>query len=93
LSVFTTLEAAVAPGGKAQVFDLELLEHPLHSFEDDVSEGGEAGHIGIAPVAPDGRVDLPLLFAWAATRGTGRAHPLTVQLRNALVRIDLRRPR
>lgn len=94
LSVFAALEQAVSPGGKAQVFDLELLEHPLHAFADDpAAAGGVAGHVTIAPVTAAGEIDRDLRLQWAAQRGTGRTHELTTVLRRALVQTNVKRPR
>ena len=94
LSVFTTLERAAMPGEKAQVIDLDLLESPLRDFPDDPTlEGGEDGHVAIAPATAAGEVDLALLRDWAATRKTGRTHRLTESLKRALVEVNVRRPR
>src|SRR5690242_16848379 len=75
LSTFRTLEQAVLPGAKAQAIDLDLLGSPLRGFPDDPeSEGGEEGHVAIAPATPAGEVDRELLNQWASTRGTDRPH-------------------
>lgn len=92
LSTFVSLEQAVMPGGKAQVIDLDLLAPPLLGFADcSELDGGIEGHLSIAPAADDGTVDLALLEAWAASRGTGQAHPLTVIVKEALVE-SMKRP-
>src|SRR4051812_46201522 len=84
LSTFSTLERAVSPGAKAQVIDLDLLASPLQGFADDPdSEGGEEGHVSIAPATPDGDLDDSLLCEWAETRGMDRGHWLTDLLRQA----------
>lgn len=93
LSTFSLLELAVAPGGKAQAIDLDLLQWPLQGIEDDPTNGGHEGHVSIAPVNSDGRIDQGLLEEWANTRGTDRAHALTELVRNALVETNVRRPR
>jgi len=93
LSTFTRLELAVAPGGKAQVLDLDLLQWPLLGIEDDPLQGGDEGHVSIAPVTKEGEVDQELLDEWANTRGTNKVHALTELVRNALVKTNVRRPR
>ena len=93
LSVFTTIEAAVGPGGKAQLIDLDLLVFPLMGFPDDpIQEQGDAIHISICPADEGGRPDLAKLAEWASTRRTDRLHPLTAILRSALVQENVRRP-
>ena len=93
LSTYTTLELAVPPGGKAQVIDLDLLQLPLRGLEDQpLLEGGSEGHVSIAPMTPDGRVDQVLLEEWATTRGTDQVHWLTEIVKQALV-ATVRRPR
>ena len=57
--------------------DLALLPPELCGFADDPSVGGTEGHVTIAPVTPDGRVDVAGLRAWAATRGEQTIHPFT----------------
>ena len=79
-----------------QVIDLDLLQPPLKAFPDELeSEFGVEGHIAIAPVTieNDKIIDEALLREWAVTRKTGAAHFLTVALHNAVVHVDLRRPR
>jgi hypothetical protein len=93
LSTFTRLELTVAPGDKAQVIDLDLLQWPHRGIEDDPLDGGHEGHISIAPVTKEGEVDQELLEEWAKTRGTDRVHALTELVRNALVETNIRRPR
>ncbi len=93
LSISDSLEAVAQPGAKAQVIDLDLLGNPLIAFADDPTlEGGEAGHLSIAPTKSDGFVDEDLLQEWAATRGSGNIHRLTVIVTDAVVR-EVRRPR
>ncbi|SRR5208337_3306226 len=93
LSTYTILELAVPPGGKAQVIDLDLLQLPLRGLEDQpLLEGGSEGHVSIAPMTPDGRVDQVLLEEWATTRGTDQVHWLTEIVKQALV-ATVRRPR
>ena len=93
LSTFSLLELAVEPGGKAQVIDLEFLQSPLVGFGDEpLLEGGREGHVSIAPVNAEGKVDQPLLENWARSRGVDKAHPLTELVKQALV-ATVRRPR
>lgn len=92
-SVFSTLDLAVEPGGKAQAIDLDLLLPPLVGLEDDcMLEGGREGHVSITPVTESRRVDQVLLEAWASSRGAVPAHPLTEIVKQALVQ-TVRRPR
>lgn len=82
----STLETLVLkPGEKAQVIDLALLQAPLSAFADDPHLGGTPGHVAIAPVDAAGVIDQQRLDDWAASRGTGRLHPLTQIVRTALV--------
>jgi hypothetical protein len=93
LSTFRELEQAVQPGEKAQVIDLDRLEGPLRSYEDQPGlEGAVDGHVSIAPARSDGSIDNELLDAWAASRNTGVPHPLTALVKNALVD-TIKRPR
>jgi len=93
LSTFNRLELAVEPGGKAQVIDLDLLQLPLVGLEDHpLLDGGHEGHVSIAPVTGEGRIDQQLLVAWAMSRGTDQPHPLTGLVKQALVE-TVRRPR
>jgi hypothetical protein len=94
LSVFSNIDEAVEPGGKAQGIDLDQLGEPLRPFPDDPKlEGGVSGHLSIAPATSQGELDRSLLSEWAATRKSGRVHWLTTLLRNALVQPAIRRPR
>jgi hypothetical protein len=73
---------------------LDLLPAQLREFPDDATlEFGVEGHLSIAPIGDAGRIDTKLLADWAATRGTGHAHPLTKDLLNAVEPQDVRRPR
>jgi hypothetical protein len=83
LSVFDTLNMAVAPGGKAQVIDTEKLKQ-LAAVLDDAA----TGHYVIAPVPPD----LLALPNWSQSRGTSTIHPLTQELLDAIVD-TVRRPK
>lgn len=94
LSVFTTLEQAVDPGGKAQRIDLDRLSPPLQGFPDDATlEYGSEGHLSIAPTRDDGTIDSGLLEEWAATRGTDQTHDLTRNLLDAVESENVRRPK
>lgn len=76
LSTYDTLEAATPPGGKAQVIDTSRLRCLIAC-----PDGG--GHVSIRPRNPLDLAD------WMAARGTGRTHPLTRELQDAIV--DVRR--
>lgn len=84
LSVWEHLAMSTAPGGKAQLIDLDLLGGELAAFADDPTTGGDPGHFVIAPIRRDRSIDQDLLSEWAASRGTGKPHRLTVALRGAL---------
>jgi hypothetical protein len=93
LSTFTTLEQAVQPGEKAQAIDLERLLVPLRGIPDDAEQGGTPGHVSITPVDSLGAVDQQRLQEWAAYRRTGRQHPFTRIVLEAIVELDVRRQR
>lgn len=82
LSTFVSLEAAVSPGGKAQVLDTEKLRQ-LSA----VPTADPPGHV-VLTVVPS---NPQLLQAWSATRGSGIVHPLTQELLDAIVD-TVRRP-
>jgi RHS repeat-associated protein len=71
LSTFDTLEAATAPGGKAQVIDVSLLTN-LRAVPN-----GPPGHFGIFPRDPS------RMHEWISTRGTPAVHEFTQELMNA----------
>jgi hypothetical protein len=81
LSVQSTAKSSC----KSQCIDLDRLTAPLAAIPDDPSKGGTSGHIAIAPVDLDGKIDLGLLHQWAASRGTSRTHVLTQILLDAIV--------
>ncbi len=64
----STFEAPDRFRGRVQVIDLERLRPPLRGIPDQVEEGGTPGHVSIAPVTHDGRVDAVLLAEWAGSR-------------------------
>jgi hypothetical protein len=73
LSTFTTPEKAAPPGGKAQKIDTSKLEN-----------------VSVGETAPDGHVSLSAgtteaTAEWAATRGTDTTHPLTQEVKGAIV--------
>ena len=81
LSTFDNLNAAVQPGGKAQVIDLNKLAQPLVG----VPDAPPPGHVSIRPgevATPD---VLSVIREWAAARGTGTTHPLTQAIIDAIV--------
>ena len=65
--------------------DAALLVPPLRAIADDPTQGGSPGHVAIVPVNESGQVDQALLEEWAATRGSGVLHPLSVLLERAIV--------
>jgi hypothetical protein len=82
LSTFDNLEAAVQPGGKAQMIDVSRLKSPLQA----VSDPPPPGHVSIAPSDP------VLISEWAAARGTETVHPFTQNVMNAIIDV-VRRPK
>ncbi len=70
LSTFDTLEAATAPGGKAQVIDVSQLSN-LKAVPN-----GPPGHYGIFPRGEQ-------MQEWVSTRGTTQVHELTRELMKA----------
>ena len=74
LSTFDNLEAATQPGGKAQIIDLDRLTTLQADPDND-----PPGHVSIAPNDPTKIKD------WAATRGSGKVHPNTQEILNAIV--------
>ena len=80
-----SVSTAAKPGRKSQLVELDLLAAPLSAIADDPSKGGTPGHIAIAPVDRDGRIDQSLLDEWAATRATGQTHSMTQILLDAIV--------
>jgi RHS repeat-associated protein len=74
LSTYDTLEAATPPGGKAQVIDTSKLKSLMAN-----PDSPPPGHVSITPGTPEGVAD------WAASRGTGQAHPYTQEVQNAIV--------
>ena len=78
LSTFETLVALkLLPGVKAHKLDLNLLKPPLQAFPDDPVQGGNPGHVAIAPVTPEGNIDQSLLEDWASYRESDSVHLLT----------------
>jgi hypothetical protein len=88
LSTFDSVEAAVAPGGKAQIIDLSKVEHPLVG----VPDASPPGHVSIRPGAELTDDVLQQTADWAATRGTETVHPLTEKLMRARVG-EVKRPK
>src|SRR5262249_52285991 len=83
LSTFESLN--IGPGQKAQVIDLRQLKVPLRAVPDDASLGGTEDHVSIVPVDAFGNIDHQSLQDWAASRGTGRIHPFTQIVRDAII--------
>lgn len=81
VSLYSTPQAK----GKSQRIDLTQLQLPLAAFPDSLGQGGSSGHFSIAPIDPSGAVDNNLLEQWALSRGSGRTHPLTQVLLDAIV--------
>lgn len=72
LSTFDSLEKALRPGEKAQVIDTsKLTSCGAHCTPD--------GHVSLRPGTQEE------LEAWAKTRGTGDVHPLTKEVKEAVV--------
>jgi hypothetical protein len=90
LSTFETL--SLRRGEVAQVIEVALLQPPLRAVPDDVAAGGTPGHVSITPVDAAGGVDQRLLEDWAATRGRSPTHPLTDNVLQAVVQINVRQP-
>ena len=91
LSTFETLVALkLLPGVKAHKLDLNLLKPPLQAFPDDSIQGGNPGHVAIAPVTPEGNIDQSLLENWASCRRTGVVHILTQVILDCIVETDIR---
>jgi hypothetical protein len=57
---------------------------------DDPAQGGQPGHGVIAPLDGRGKVDQAMLDEWASSRGSGRRHPLTQAVLDAIVERDVR---
>lgn len=70
---------------KSQGVDLAMIRPALKAFPDQQDEGGTPGHVAIAPVDRSGEVDVVALEQWASFRKTGRVHPLTQILLDAVV--------
>lgn len=81
LSTFDNLEAAVKPGGKAQVIDTTKLKC--------VAACPDAPPPGHVSLAPRNAAEIP---EWAATRGTDTVHPYTQDIIDAIVD-TVRRPK
>lgn len=80
-------------GVKGHAIDLALLPPGLRAFADDPAEaGGEAGHVSIVPVNPQGEIDHEALERWAQARESGEDHPLTQLLLEAVVEKNVRGP-
>jgi hypothetical protein len=75
----------IPAGRKAQGIDTDKLKPPLKAIPDDPQQGGDPGHLAIAPVDDQGAVDIQQLDAWARSRGTGQTHDLTQMLLDAVV--------
>jgi hypothetical protein len=76
--------ATIPPGRKAQGIDIDKFKPPLKAIPDDETQGGTRGHFAIAPVNEKGEVDVEQLEDWAGSRGTGRTHPFTQILLDAV---------
>lgn len=81
LSTFDNLDAAVPPGGKAQVIDTTRLRCLIAC-----PDAPPAGHVSIRPRNPFDLQD------WMAARGTGTTHPYSQELQDAIVDV-VRRPK
>ena len=62
-----------------------MIRPALQAFLDQPDQGGTPGHVAIAPVDVSGDVDVVALEQWASFRKTGRVHPLTQVLLDAVV--------
>lgn len=86
LSVYERLELLNAnPGDVIQILDLDLLPTSLRALADDLVAGGQEGHLSIAPVTETGTIDMAALLSWSATRDAGGNHPLTGDVKTAIV--------
>lgn len=89
LSTFNTLEAAVKPGQKAQVIYTPGLKNPLVAVPDPHIA---PGHVSIRPGTGLTSEVSSSIEQWAATRGTGTAHPYTKVIQEAIVG-EVKRPK
>ena len=89
LSTWRALESAIKkPKGTAQKIDLARLDSAiLGCFQD------EYGHVSIVPIDQNGQLDMIVLAEWAATRDTQTLHPLTQLVLDAVVEVNVRRPK
>lgn len=76
---------------KVQGIDLALLGPPLAAFPDDPEQGGTPGHVAIAPAGASGEVDADALEDWASFRRSGRTHPYTQVLLDAVIQPNVRK--
>lgn len=79
-------------GAKGHRIDLSRLRPPLRAFDDDPKEGGNEGHVAIAPVDESGAIDQPLLESWAACRDQEGEHPLTTIVLETVVEKNVKGP-
>ncbi len=86
----TFLAVVLSPKQKAQAIDLDLLRPPLAAIHDDPETGGVEGHVAIVPVDANGQIDQQRLDEWASFRETGRVHPFTQIVLDAVVEVDVR---
>ena len=70
---------------RVQEIDLERLSGPLRGLRD------VDGHVSIVPVNSSGAVDDAALKEWASFRKSGRQHPFTKIVRDAVTSDDIRR--
>ena len=86
-----SVEESLNPDGKCQVIETSLLPSVLQ-YLSDVPSTGRAGHGVIAPVRPDGGLDMDALVAWADSRGQEQNHPFTIALLDAIIGEERGRP-
>ncbi|NUQ62799.1 MAG: hypothetical protein HUU20_09935 [Pirellulales bacterium] len=70
---------------KSQAVDLAMIGPALKGFPDELDQGGTQGHVAITPVDDSGEIDVKALEQWASFRKTGRVHPFTQVLLDAIV--------
>lgn len=79
LSTFNNIESATPPGGKAQVIDTSKL-----NALEAVPDAPPPGHVSIRPKDPS------QMSGWIDARTGGVTHPLTQEIRNAIIEEEKR---
>lgn len=82
----------IPPGRKAQGIDTDKLKPPLRAIPDDIGRGGVIGHVSIAPIGEDGKLDEVQLEAGAGARGSKEPHRFTQILLDAVVMPNVKGP-